>query len=520
MKLRAHVHLPLLLVIILTSSTAFLTSSYQLVNPDISDSIGYVQASHQLARGEGLAFADPHNRIGQRYYTLYAFKVVYPESPYPYFSFPPALPLLGAAMERLVGDPAAVHALPPLTAALLVAVTCLLGMLLVNKWAGLWAGLALLATPVFLQFSTAFWSEVPSASFLYLGFVLCTVSLRRPRDDPWAIGLAGVGGLAIGTTFFMRFSNASAVPALLALVWVAGGRAAFRQWRVIWLISVVAAALVALLIFNAMYYGGPFVTGYSPIHGWYDQPAFSLAYAFDESFVNGRSVPAIGAELVRDFGWLLLFALLGVIARPRLVNGWLVSLAMCLLAPYTIYAFAAEGINARFVIPAWVAVCLLVGRGITAVGTRLPGKAWRWLLGLVLAAGIVHNLPSELALLQARNEATQAQIDQVQQMVASTEPNAVILSYVFNDLIAVYGHRSVLNYRHISPYDPVSGAYQHSEFEGLLVEEINQLLDQGTPVYYILDRDVPLYDSYEILMQHFKLTPILNGGPIYQVRNP
>jgi len=512
-----HPAFPLLGAVLLTSATLLITLRYRLIESDISDCIGYVQASHQLARGEGLAFVDPHNQVDRRYYTLYAFKVVHPQEPNRYFGFPPGVPLLAAALERLTGDPNVVHVLVPILAALLVAETCLLGALLVNSWAGVWAGLVLLVAPTFLQFSTAFWSEVPSATFLYLGVALCVIALRRTRDDGWALMLAGASGLMIGATFFMRFSNASVLPAVPVLVWCLGGRAAFKQRRVICLLGIVLAALLALLIFNMVYYGGPFITGYSPVHGWYEQPAFSLAYAFGKSFVGGYSLPAIGNTLARDLGWLLLSGVVGLFARPHLVGGWLLALAVMMLTPYAIYAFAASGINARFVIPAWPAICLLIGRGIVTLGERLPSTLIRGVIGCLLALGIVYGLPGTLATLSSRNQAAQATVEQARRLAELTEPNAVVLSYVFNDLIAVYGQRSVLDYRHMPPYNPVSKTYEYSGFEDSLVNQVSWLLDQGTPVYYVLDQNPPLYNSYEVLRRHFELTPVDSDRPIYRV---
>jgi hypothetical protein len=274
---------------------------------------------------------------------------------------------------------------------------------------------------------------------------------------------------------------------------------------------------VGLLAFNAAYYGGPLITSYSPLHGWYDQPAFSLAYAFGDSFVGGHSVAAMASTMVSDFGWLLAFACAGLIIKPHWVGGWWLGLAAGLLAPYAVYAFAPDGINARFVIPALPALCLLAGRGIVAVGNRLPGQVWRWTLGSVLAIGMLYRLPANLAALTARNQTAQATIDRAQNLMAPTEPNAVILSYMFNDLIAVYGHRSVLNYRHMPPYDPASGTYQYSQFENLLAAEVSRLLDQGTPVYYVIDSTPPLYRSDEILRRHFELRPVSEGEPLYRI---
>jgi 4-amino-4-deoxy-L-arabinose transferase-like glycosyltransferase len=508
-----------LAVALLAGVTLLVTLNYRLIESDVPDSIGYAQASHQLAHGEGLAYVDSHNQPGRRYYLLYSFKIARPDDANGYFGFPPGVALLAAGLERFTGDPSAIHALVPILAVALSVVLCWLGALLVDVRAGWWAGLALLVAPTFLHFSTAFYSEVPSAAFLYAGCALAVVALRRERDDRWAVVLAIAAGLAIGATFFMRFSNTSVWPAVPGLIWVIGGRAAFRQRRVWWLVGVLILATAALLVFNTLYYGGPLLTGYSPIYSWYAQPAFSLAYAFDKSFANGYSVPTMAATLLSDLGGLWLFAFVGVVIRPRSIGLWLLSLAICLLAPYTVYAFAAEGVNTRFVIPSLPALCLLAGRGISALIARFPRHSWQWALTLVLLIGMLYYLPANLNSLVQRNIVAQQTIAHVRALSASTEPDAVILSYVFNDMIAVYGHRSVLNYRQMPPYDPASGRYQYNRFEDLLVAEIDRLLRAGVPVYYVLDLKPPLYQSEEILRRHFQLSA-LPESTLYRVRKP
>ena len=508
---------PLVAMTLLVTGTFVLAMTHRLIDSNIPDTIGYVQASHQLARGEGLAFVDPNNQINERYYTLYAFKVVHADDRNRYFGYLPGVPLLAAAVERVTGDPEAVHAVQPMMAAVLVAFTYLFGALLIDHWTGLWASLALAVAPILLGFSTALWSEVPSAVFLYLGCILALLALRRIQDDHRAAWLAVGGGLSIGVTFFMRFSNVTCIPMIVALAGLVGGRSIFRQRRVWLLIGSIGISLLALLIFNTVYYGGPLDTGYSPIHGWYDQPAFSLSYAFGSSFVGGYSVPAIINEFIVNFGGLLLFVLVGLITQPRWHGAWLLGLVFFMLLPYATYAFAPQGPNARFIIPALPAVCLLIGRGIMSIGVRLSNKSIRLAFGVLLTIGMLYKLPANLAALDQVNQSAHAQVKYVQQLISSTEPNAVVMSYVFNDLIAVYGHRSVLNYRHMVPYDLVSGHYQYSQFEGVLITEVNRLLSQGIPVYYLLDSDPALYDSYSILGRHFRLLPVINGGSLYKV---
>jgi 4-amino-4-deoxy-L-arabinose transferase-like glycosyltransferase len=509
---------PLIGISLIAGAVLALTLLYRLEEPDIPDSIGYIQASHQLARGKGLAFVDLHNQVGHRYYTLYAFKVIHSGTPHRYFSLPPGAPVLAAVAEMVTGHPGTVHTLGPVLAAVLVAVTYFIGKLLFDAWTGLWAALALALSPTLLQFSSSFWSETPSAAFLYLGYALGAIALLRARDDLKAVSLAGAAGLIIGFTFFLRFSNVSVLPALPALIGMIGGTAGFKQRRGIALAVSTLLALLSLFVFNTLYYGNPFLTGYSPHHGWYNQPAFSWTYAFGRSFVNGHSTPALGMTLVRDLGGLLLFGLAGIAARPRAMGVGLLVLALALLFPYSIYAFSAVGVNARFIIPALPALCLLIGHGITTVGNHLPDRIWRWVPGGMLLAILLSGLPGKATLLETRNRAAQANIQRTVTLIAPTEPNAVVLSYTLNDLIAVYGHRSVLNYRHIPPYDPVAGEYQYDRLECLLVEEVKRLLNLGVPVYYILDGSPPLFHSNEILRRHFILSS--DGTLLHRVKLP
>ena len=506
-RYKTDLRIPLALVVVLTAGTLFLTTRYRQVHLVIPDNIGYMQASHQLAQGQGLAFADPHNRVDARYYTLHTFKVFRSGETHRYLDYPPGLPLLAALLETLTQNQNAVHLAVPIMAAVLVASTCVLGMLCIGPWAGLWAGFILVATPTFLPFSTSLWSEIPSAALLYAGFTLHIAGAKLwPSEDRRALGLSLLGGLAIGASFFVRFSNIAILPAVGLLVLDGARNNSRGRARAYALGGAVLISLAAILVFNTVYYGGPLTTAYTPRHGWYTEPAFSLSYAFGESFVNGPSVPSLGRALLRDFGWLLPLAFIGAVTGPRRTMAWLVSLIFFLLLPYTVYAFSAEGVNGRFALPAWPAMCLLIGQGIVFLLSKLPGKIWRLGISGILIIGLIYDLPSQIGDLAERNQASQGTVARIVQMTTVMEPDAVVMSYAYNDLFAIYGERSVLNYRHIIPYDPVANEYRVSEFEPRLVKEVNYLLDLGIPTYYVYDREPPLYDSYRILQEHFSLT--------------
>jgi hypothetical protein len=484
----------------------------------IPDNIGYFQASHQLAQGQGLAFADPHNRLDARYYTLHTFKVFRPKEPNRYLDYPPGLPLLAALLEVLVQNQDAVHFTVPIMAALLVASTSVLGILCLRPWAGLWAGLILLTTPAFLRFATSYWSEIPGAALLYVGCTLHIAGARLwPDGSAKAVGLSLLGGLAIGAAFFVRFSNLATLPIVGLLVLLGAKDTNSGRAGALALGGATLASLLALLIFNTIYYGGPLTTSYTPKHGWYAEPAFSLSYAFGDSFVDGPSVPAIWHSLLQNFGWLLPLAIVGAVASSRRTLVFLLGLFTCLVMPYTIYAFSAEGAEGRFLVPAWPVVCLLIGTGIVFLLSKLSSKIWRLSASVAFTILLVYDLPSSIGALEERNNASQREVARIVRMADLMESDAVVMSYVYNDIFAVYGERSVLNYRHMVPYDPNSDEYRYSEFEPRLVAEINYLLDSGIPTYYVYDRDPPLLDSYQILAEHFILKPIGNEETIWQV---
>jgi hypothetical protein len=175
-----------------------------------------------------------------------------------------------------------------------------------------------------------------------------------------------------------------------------------------------------------------------------------------------------------------------------------------------------EGLNARFIIPALPALFLLAGKGLTALGAHLPGR-WHIALGLAVVSGLLSALPTTLSGLEDRNQAARATVARARELSALTESNAVVMSYTLNDLIAVYGQRSVLNYRQSVPWDQAAGRYVYERFEEVLTTEVTRLLAAELPVYYVLDRDPPVLDSFAILQRHFTVQPVLSDQSLYRV---
>jgi 4-amino-4-deoxy-L-arabinose transferase-like glycosyltransferase len=510
-------HVPIFLMVLLVIATLYLAVRHRQLYPGVPDSVGYMQASLQLAQGRGLAYADSHNAIGHSYYTLHTFKVFRPQSPNRYLDYPPGLPLIGAGLIRLTGRAGAVFWAVPLLAGLLMAATCLVGYLMFGAWTALWSGVVLFAMATFWEFGTAIWSEIPGAALLYLGCALYLLATRRIRRPVASTILAGIGGLFVGATFFMRFSNVSVLPGVALFVFLLAARGS-RGWlrEPVAFMCGTGAGFVAILSYNTLYYGGPFTTSYTPQNGWYTFAPFALEYAFGKSPINGSSMPAVGRLLWQDFVWLLPFGVLGALKRPRREALALLGLSLCLLAPYAFYAFAAEGMNSRFVLPAWPALCILVGRGLSTLLGLVPGRIV-WPGRIVLAAAILFNVPAYLGQVDERNRNEAEHYTWARDVAALTEPDAVLMSYLNNDVLAVYGGRSVLNFRHIVTYDPTARADWQTRFTKSFQSETDRLLEAGTPVYYVHDQDPSYANSFELLSKDFRLELVSEKYQLYRV---
>src|SRR5690606_6945760 len=137
--------------------------------PTISDPLGYLHAGERLAAGRGPTYEDANDAIAGPYFVLYAFQVSRAGDAAHYLGYPPGFPLLLAA-GALLG---AIHAVVPLLAGLTVLATYGLGAALTgSRGAGLAAALVLAATPVYWEFGTAAWSDVPAALAASAGLLL------------------------------------------------------------------------------------------------------------------------------------------------------------------------------------------------------------------------------------------------------------------------------------------------------------------------------------------------------------
>jgi hypothetical protein len=484
--------------------------------PDISDPIGYVYAGQRLAQGQGLTFEDANNTVAGPYFSLYAFQIARPGDSRHYLGFPPGFPLLLAAGSVAGADSRAIHYVVPLLAVLTLAATFYLGFYLADDpAAGLWAAGVLAATAAFWEFGTAAWSEIPATLATAAGTALFLRSRRARRQLP-----AILAALILSFGIFIRYTNVLflAAPAAYELVSARRGVLTERWRRPFW--AVCALGVAAVPLFNHVYYGGATLTSYSPLHGWYASPAFSLSYALGPSFVGGYSLRETLRALWQNFPVLLLGSPFGLALLPAASRALVAAAVVAGLAPYAVYAFAPAGINSRFLLPLFPFLAVAIAQLLTVALRRLPRPAARRAVGLALAVALVLPAVARWDDLRARNVAADGGATFIRDLTAALEPNAVVLSYVYNDALVVYANRSALNYRRIPISDPQLGRYRTEMLEACLVGSVNRLLAQATPVYYIEDTQPPYWDSLAILNRHFELSGPTGSPPVYRVVAP
>ncbi len=510
-------HAPAWLILLIAILTAVVFARLAEREPTISDPLGYLYAGERLAGGHGLTYEDGHNATAGPYFALYAFQVKREGSAAHYLGFPFGFPMLLAAAAWISGAPDAMHAVVPLLAAALLVATYWLGKLLSDDaWVGLLAAVALLATPSFWQYGTAAWSEIPATLAVVVGAALFLASRKSERY----VVLSLAAALVLSFGHFIRYTNAVFLAALAAYELYTARRRLWTERRR-WLFWIAAAAGVALIpLFNHVYYGGITLTSYSPAHGWYPLPAFSLAYALGPSFVDGYSLLESLKTLWNNFSIFLLLAPFGWWLLPggsRVLTA--AAIAFGLLA-YIFYAFAPAGINMRFLLPIFPFIAILIAQFVVVGLRRLNRAPVTWAVGLSLVIGLCFIMAGHRNTLMNRDAGNRAVVALVQELSAPLEADAVVMSYAYNDMIAIYGNRSVLNYRRIPISDAEEGRYRLEMLEPCLVGSTRRLLDQSIPVYYVLDRQPSSWGSLEILERFFVLESVRGDPTVYRVLPP
>lgn len=476
------------------------------------DPVAYLYAGQRLAQGTMPSFCSHFNAQIGPYFTLAGFNVRLKNNHECLFlNYPPGFPMLLAMAQKLSGTPEAALYVPAVFGGLGLFFTFTTGKLLFdNPGAGLVGALLLLCAPTFLQFSTSPWSDGPGAALL-MGGVTAAMIGERSRVPGVQVIMGSIGALAIGWGIFIRYMNGLAIIPLMVYWGLKYRLNLLSKWFVLSFAICLACIVAGVLVFNRIYFGGYFSTGYSPAHGWYDWPPFSLRYALQDSPAGGRSLVGVFHTLITNYSWLLFLAGVGLTRMSLPQLALVVGNLFLFIALYSFYAFAPTGINARFLLPAFPWIGISIGHALT--GDAFPGwrKKWRSISLVLVVMTMLLPLPGRLQELRLRNARAASYVERMIRLVEDTESSAVFLAYDANDAIAYYGQRTTLFYRRIPWKD---GA----DFESSLIGICKALLERQVPIYFVLDRDPPLWNSLAVLRRHCVLLPLNTDPPSYRIQ--
>ncbi|MBX2997410.1 MAG: hypothetical protein KF893_02780 [Caldilineaceae bacterium] len=486
----------------------------------IGDSIGYLYAAQSIASGIGPVYNDPNNSLAGPYFSLYAFQIRHPDSDLAYLGFPPGLPLLLSIPLLFNVESSLVLWVVPFTVLLCIIFCGILAWALTKSiWSVFWATLLLSVTPDLWYFGTAIWSEFPSTAVMSAALAFYLLTQIYPVRRRTETALMGLIGILLVFNVFIRYTNLVVLLVFLAVdtLRLLKDRSKLSSHWPLWGLS--ALVIVAVPLFNYFYYGGWNITSYSPAHGWYPWPAFSLDYALGPSFVDGYSLLAGITTLWQNFGIFLPLAVMGWILLGR-TGGFFAGISLAIFGIHAIYAFAPTGINARFLIPLFPLLAIGAAMAIVTMLRRIP-QLPKVAIAFLLVALAIWQIPDTLESPANRNQTNTQHIALIQSITARTESNAVFMSYAWNDLIAIYGDRSVFNYRRVPVSDPVQGRYHIVEAIPVIMDVITALLKQHIPVYFVAGHNNFINDLPETLTSHFSVELInINDVTLYKLALP
>lgn len=509
----------MLVVLISLSAALYISSTITVIR--WNDPAGYTYAGLRIAETGRPTYRDINNvRIGP-YFTLHAFKVKPSQGNpdfYPNYSI--GLPMLIAVASLLHPIPLAEFYVVPVLGVIGLLTLFALGRMLFGRWVGLLASGLLAFNFIYWSGATENWSDVPAVTFLLAGILF---SLRATRINSYLQGL--LGGALLGYACLIRYPSFLAIiPLALYLLSITLGK--YKPYRgLAGLLTGLGFLSLLILAYNAVIFGGPFSTGYSPNHGWVPWSAFSWRNFLGQSPVGSGGYRAVLSTLWTNFHVGSLLALLGLCLMPRstaLLVGGNVAIFSGL---YAFYLWPPTELGARFLLFPFAMLSLMIALLIVRV-LDLVLKDRSYLYAITIAALVlawhIPGFSTSQQKLAARNADAEAVVSLVQGLVSATEPDAVFLSHKYHDMIILYGKRSALYYSLLATSDPVSQSYRLADYESQLIRVVDELLKTETPVYVIKEPDDlrfnqgPL-DPYPILVTHFALAQVWADPPAYRV---
>ena len=363
------------------------------------------------------------------------------------------LPMLMAAMQAGLGHWGA-FLITPLSGAVAVWLTFLMGQHVFSARAGLIAAWLLATSPAFLFMLMWPMTDVPAVA-VTAAALLC---LLRP-----GVSMAVLAGAICGFGILLR-------PNFIVIAFACWGWLAVRAWR--------TAGRGRLAAFSAGLLPGVIAAGYLNWH-WHGSPV-SSGYGADAVF----SIAFLPTNLAR-YGWWMLStapaAVIGLAALTGPFGLWrddratrllFAAIVAATMGVYLLYEPWPYWWYLRFFLPAWPVLFLAAAAAFAAMSTTSRGAAW--MAGAIVlcagAAGVGTAATRDvfrLGVVEHRYAAVARFVDTV------TEADAVILTTPHSGSLRYYAGRETLRYDLIDP--------------AWLDRAVAWLAARGRPVYVLLE---------------------------------
>ena len=358
---------------------------------------------------------------------------------------PPGLSLMMAAAKAFFGH-RAMFWVVPVTGALLVWTTFLIGRQLSTDGIGVAAAWLLATSPPFLAMLVSPMSDVPATLFWAVAIYFALKQTRR--DDV-------LSGLATSAAILVRPNLAP-----LALVLFAA-RPSIR------FIAALMPSFVVVAWFNNSLYGSPLASGYGDLSALFSinhVPQNVRHYA--TWFVDSQTPLMLGAFVPLAIG------------RTK----WLGVFTAVVVALYIAYVPFEAWWYLRFLLPSWPALC--VGAAVFWLHLTLSGRQWARRLGVIPIAIIgVHGIAYAAgngAFPSGEGDHRYATIGKIVEQV--TGPQSVILTGQNAGAIRYYGGRITLRFDSLD--------------RGWLDRAVTWLSDRGHHPYFVLEEwELPIFQE-------------------------
>jgi 4-amino-4-deoxy-L-arabinose transferase-like glycosyltransferase len=330
-----------------------------------------------------------------------------------------------------------------------------LGREIYGSAAGLFAAVALCASPVFLLQLMAPMTDVPVTTWWLMSIVM---ALKRRT------GWLTASGLAAAVAVMTRPNLLILGLPLLALVLHQTGSVSNRLRRALAWVLPASTGPIAVAILNMRLYGSPLASGYGSL---------SALYSPDYTWRN----------ITHYFQWMMTtqtpFIFLGIAAVPVLVRsvapgirwltGWSFVFAACVFVSYLWYEPFDDWSYLRFLLPAFP--MLLAG---SAGALLMLARRYNWSEGFVVALALVLVCSGlwqgRLAFRVAEGEARYVTAAEAARRLPS---DAVVISNLHSGSVRYYADRLTLRYEWLG-LDAYAPALQFFR-------------ERGRPVYAMLD---------------------------------